>query len=99
MSILAACPFLVRFKNRYHLSTPQLVAAETLTRFGQGRPIHWLVQCPNSPEIYSAENGQKHLLLYRYTGQSRWDEIHRVSCQYLTDLPDGPPLPEAEDLD
>jgi len=68
-----------------------------LEQFEKGRPIHVLLKCEGSPHIYALENGQKRWIKDPPTFDTEgyvWEDIKFVSCDYLRDLPDGPPIPE-----
>ena len=68
-----------------------------LTQFEMGRPIHVVLKCDGSPHIYRLENDQKRWIADIATFEAEghvWDDVRFVSCQYLRDLPDGPPIPE-----
>ncbi len=72
-----------------------------LAQFAQGRPIRRWLKCLTDPNIYTLENGQKHLCPQGCPQTANaalpWDQPHLVSCQYLHSLPDGPAIPvEAE---
>jgi hypothetical protein len=68
-----------------------------LEEFEKGRPIHVLLKCKGSPHIYVLEEGRKRWIKDIPTFESEgyvWDDVKLVSCYYLRDLPDGPPIPE-----
>jgi len=68
-----------------------------LERFEKGRPIHVLLKCPDSPHIYRLENQQKRWIKDIDTFLSEghvWEDVRLVSCQYLREIPAGPPIPE-----
>ncbi len=68
-----------------------------LARFEKGRPIHVLLKCYDSPHIYRLENDQKRWIkdIDTFLAEGHvWEDVRFVSCQYLRDLPDGPPIPE-----
>jgi hypothetical protein len=68
-----------------------------LDKFEMGRPIHVLLKCDHSPHIYRLENQEKRWIrdidIFLAEGHV-WEDVRFVSCQYLRDLPDGPPIPE-----
>ena len=67
-----------------------------LGRFEQGKPIHVLLKCAESPHIYRLENGQKRWIKDIATFEAEghtWDDVRLVSCDYLRGIPDGPPIP------
>jgi hypothetical protein len=68
-----------------------------LERFEQGRPIHVLLKCPDSPHIYRLENQQKRWIkdIDTFLAEGhQWEDVRFVPCSYLRDIPDGPPIPE-----
>jgi len=74
----------------------KLIGDSLLEQFGQGPPIRHLVKCRELPYLYALENGQKRWIKNPDpTSQSKpWDQIHPVSCAYLSGLPAGPPISE-----
>ncbi|MGC9333151.1 MAG: hypothetical protein ACP5JJ_03320 [Anaerolineae bacterium] len=68
-----------------------------LEKFEEGRPIHVLLKCQDSPHIYRLENNQKRWIkdidTFLAEGHA-WEDVRLTTCQYLRDLPDGPPIPE-----
>ncbi len=81
------------FHHRYNLDV-NIVADSLLTQFEAGQPIRRLVKCNTSPNVYALENGQKRLVedLLPVVLSSRWDRLGRVTCSYLHDKPNGPPI-------
>jgi hypothetical protein len=74
-----------------------IVEDEFLEKFEKGRPIHVLLKCHASPHIYRLENEQKRWIEDIETFEAEghvWEDVRFVGCQYLRDLPDGPPIPE-----
>jgi hypothetical protein len=74
-----------------------VVEDEFLDRFEKGRPIHVLLKCRTSPHIYRLENEQKRWIkdIDTFLAEGHvWEDVRFVSCQYLRDLPNGPPIPE-----
>jgi hypothetical protein len=75
----------------------RVVEDSFLDRFEVGRAIHVLLKCGASPHIYRLENDQKRWIrdidTFLAEGHA-WEDVRFVSCQYLRDLPDGPPIPE-----
>jgi hypothetical protein len=68
-----------------------------LNKFEKGRPIHVLLKCGSSPHIYRLENQEKRWIrdIDTFLAEGHvWEDVRFVSCQYLRDLPDGPPIPE-----
>ena len=74
-----------------------VVEDEFLAKFEEGRPIHVLLKCPDSPHIYRLENNQKRWIkdIDTFLAEGHvWEDVRMVSCEYLRDLPNGPPIPE-----
>lgn len=74
-----------------------VVDDEFLIKFAEGRPIHVLLKCQDSPHIYRLEDNQKRWIkdIDTFLAEGHvWDDVRFVSCQYLRDLPDGPSIPE-----
>jgi hypothetical protein len=73
-----------------------IVEDNVLESFGKGRSIYQLVTCPNSPNIYALEQGQKRWVKEPPTRNKAepWDEVRLVSCDYLRQLPEGAPILE-----
>jgi len=68
-----------------------------LDKFEEGRPIHVLLKCQTSPHIYRLENEQKRWIkdIDTFLAEGHvWEDVRFVSCQYLRNIPDGPPIPE-----
>jgi hypothetical protein len=68
-----------------------------LHKFEKGRPIHVLLKCRTSPHIYRLENEEKRWIrdIDTFLAEGHvWDDVRLVGCEYLRDLPDGPPIPE-----
>jgi hypothetical protein len=81
----------------YHWEDVHIVDDGFLEKFETGKPIHVLLKCQGSPHIYALENGQKRWIKDIPTFEAEgyvWDDVKLVSCTYLRDLPDGPPIPE-----
>lgn len=74
-----------------------IVEDDFLAKFEKGRPIHVLLKCRTSPHIYRLENDQKRWIQDIETFEAEghvWEDVRFVGCEYLRDLPDGPPIPE-----
>jgi hypothetical protein len=74
-----------------------IVEDEFLAKFEKGTPIHVLLKCATSPHIYRLENGEKRWIKDIDTFEAEghvWEDVLMRTCQYLRDLPDGPPIPE-----
>jgi hypothetical protein len=68
-----------------------------LSHFEKGRPIHVLLKCRTSPHIYRLENNQKRWIrdIDTFLAEGHvWEDVRFVSCTYLREIPDGPPIPE-----
>jgi hypothetical protein len=68
-----------------------------LDKYEKGRPIHVLLKCDGSPHIYRLENQEKRWIrdIDTFLAEGHvWEDVRFVSCQYLRNLPDGPPIPE-----
>jgi hypothetical protein len=81
----------------YRWEQVHVVDDDFLEQFEKGRPIHVLLKCAHSPHIYALENGQKRWIKDIPTFEAEgyvWEDVKFVSCDYLRDLPDGPPIPE-----
>lgn len=67
-----------------------------LDKFEKGRPVYILLKCSASPHIYRIEREQKRWIKDIPTFEAQghvWEDVKFVSCQYLRDIPDGPPIP------
>jgi hypothetical protein len=74
-----------------------VVEDEFLAKFEKGTPIHVLLKCHTSPHIYRVENQEKRWIKDIDTFKAEghvWEDVRIVSCEYLRELPDGPPIPE-----
>jgi hypothetical protein len=74
-----------------------VVEDEFLAKFEKGAPIHVLLKCRTSPHIYRMENQEKRWIrdIDTFVAEGHvWEDVRFVGCQYLRDLPDGPPIPE-----
>ena len=74
----------------------RLVSDDFLATFEQGRPIHILLKCADSPHIYRMENEEKRWIKDIPTFEAEghvWDDVRLVPCEYLRMIPDGPPIP------
>jgi len=74
-----------------------IVEDEFLARFEQGRPIHVLLKCQDSPHIYRLENQQKRWIkdIDTFLAEGHvWEDVRFVPCDYLREIPDGLPIPE-----
>ncbi|MCB9422326.1 MAG: hypothetical protein H6667_21160 [Ardenticatenaceae bacterium] len=73
------------------------VEDEFLQQFEEGKPIHLLLKCPASPHIYALEDGTKRWIKDLLTFQAQgyvWEDVQIISCDQLTAVPDGLPIPE-----
>ena len=67
-----------------------------LAQFPDGRSIHALLKCADSPHIYRIERDQKRWIKDIPTFEAEghvWADVHFVTCDELRAIPDGPPLP------
>jgi hypothetical protein len=81
----------------YRWRNVHIVEQEFIDRFEKGWPLHVLLKCDASPHIYALENGQKRWIKDIPTFEKKgyvWEDVQFVSCLYLRNLPDGPPIPE-----
>jgi len=81
----------------YRWRDVHVVEESFLDRFEKGRPVHVLLKCKSSPHIYRIEREQKRWIKDIPTFEAEghvWEDVRFVSCQYLRNLPDGPPIPE-----
>lgn len=81
----------------YHWEQVHIVDDDFLGEFEMGRPIHVLLKCQGSPHIYALESGKKRWIkdIPTFVAEGYvWEDVKGVSCSYLRDLPDGPPIPE-----
>lgn len=70
------------------------VDANLLGQFAQGPPVYRLLQCRTEADVFAVENGYKRLVTKLPTNAVQaWDKVHFASCNYLEQLPDGPPIP------
>ena len=68
-----------------------------LAKFELGQPIHVLLKCDGSPHIYRLENQHKRWIkdIDTFLAEGHvWEDVRLVSCEYLRQIPDGPPIPE-----
>jgi len=76
-----------------HYRKINTVEDSLLQQFGQGPPVHWLLQCRTKPDVYAVEDGHKRRIIAPLpNGVNSWDKVNFVSCSYLERLPDGPPI-------
>ena len=81
----------------YRWQNVHVVEDSFLEKFEKGRPVHVLLKCNGSPHIYRIEREQKRWIKDIPTFEAEghvWEDVNFVSCQYLRNLPDGPPIPE-----
>ena len=73
-----------------------VVEDQFLNRFEEGRPIHVLLKCPDSPHVYRLENQEKRWVkdIDTFVAEGHvWDDVRFVGCDYLRQIPDGPSIP------
>jgi hypothetical protein len=81
----------------YRWRDVHIVEDSFLDRFEKGQAVHVLLKCDGSPHIYRIEREQKRWIKDIPTFEAEghvWEDVEFVSCQYLRNLPDGPPIPE-----
>jgi hypothetical protein len=67
-----------------------------LNQFPDGRPLHVLLKCADSPHIYRLENDRKRWIKDIPTFKAEghvWEDVRFISCERLRAIPDGPPIP------
>jgi hypothetical protein len=82
---------------RYRWRDVHVVKENFLTKFEKGQPVYVLLKCDGSPHIYRIEREQKRWIKDIATFEAEghvWEDVKFVSCQYLRDIPDGPPIPK-----
>ena len=65
-------------------------------QFPEGRPLHILLKCEQSPHIYRIEREQKRWIkdIPTFLAEGHvWEDVRFVSCGELRGIPDGPPIP------
>jgi len=73
-----------------------LVDDSFLKQFPDDRPLHVLLKCEASPHIYRLENDLKRWIkdIPTFTAEGHvWEDVQFVSCDYLRQIPNGPPIP------
>jgi len=68
-----------------------------LAQFERGAPVHVLLKCRGKDPIYRIENEQKRWIRDIATFEAEghvWEDVRFVDCDYLEDIPSGPPIPE-----
>ena len=81
----------------YSWEDVRVVDQAFLEQFPEGRPVHVLAKCYNSPHIYRLENDQKRWIQDIPTLLAEghvWEDVRTVNCDWLRAVPDGPPIPE-----
>jgi hypothetical protein len=67
-----------------------------LAQFPDGRPVHVLLKCPQSPHIYRLENDLKRWIkdIPTFLAEGHeWEDVRIVKCGQLRAIPDGDPIP------
>jgi hypothetical protein len=85
------------FRARYQLVAHR-VTEQQLTQFRPGRPIHRLVTCRETDDVFVLETGYRRPVLVLPTGgpASRWDSVEMIACHTLYKFPQGPSLRQTE---
>ena len=81
---------------RYRWDEVHIVEDSFLNQFPNGRPLHVLLKCNDSPHIYRLENDRKRWIKDIPTFKAEghvWEDVRFVSCERLRSIPDGPPIP------
>ncbi len=84
-------------RRHYRWRNVHVVEESFLDKFEKGRAVHVLLKCNGSPHIYRIEREQKRWIQDIPTFEAEghvWEDVEFVSCQYLRNIPDGPPIPE-----
>ncbi len=80
----------------YQWEDVHIVDDAFLNQFPDGRPLHVLLKCANSPHIYRLENDRKRWIKDIPTFKAEghvWEDVRFISCSRLRSIPDGPPIP------
>lgn len=80
----------------YHWEQVHEVDDKFLQQFTIGQSIHLLLKCQTSPHVYALEDDKKRWIKDIPTFVSQgyiWEDVQFVGCDYLRQLPDGPPIP------
>ena len=80
----------------YQWEDVHIVDDAFLNQFSDGRPLHVLLKCADSPHIYRLENDRKRWIKDIPTFEAEghvWEDVRFVSCSYLRSISDGPPIP------
>lgn len=80
----------------YDWSEVHEVRDEFLERFPEGRALHVLLKCPDSPHIYRLEGDRKRWIrdIEAFEAEGHvWEDVDYTSCGHLRTIADGPPIP------
>ena len=80
----------------YSWDLVRVVDQPFLDQFPDGRPLHVLVKCSNSPHVFRLENNTKRWIKDIPTLLSEghaWEDVRVVDCRWLRELPDGETIP------
>jgi hypothetical protein len=80
----------------YEWEQVHVVDDQFLQDFPEGRPIHVLQKCAESPHIYRIEDGRKRWIRDIATLESEghaWGDVQIVPCVELSAKPSGSPIP------
>lgn len=80
----------------YRWSDVHVVDDSFVNSFPEGKPLHVLLKCNDSPHIYRIEREAKHWIKDIPTFELQghiWSDVHFVSCNELRNIPMGDPIP------
>ncbi len=80
----------------YQWDEVHVVDDSFLRQFPDGRPLHVLLKCNDSPHIYRLENDKKRWIKDIPTFKDEghvWEDVRFVTCERLREIPDGLPIP------
>jgi hypothetical protein len=80
----------------YRWSQVRVIDDETLNEVPVGPPIHVILKCPDSPNLYLLESGQKRFIADWESAQALGyaeADVRTVSCSRLRTFSDGLPIP------
>ncbi len=80
----------------FHDQQVTVVEDSLIEGLGRSRPIRRMVRCQDSPDVYALEDGRKRRVADLPPGDRAkpWDQVRHVPCNYLSRLPEGPPISE-----
>ena len=80
----------------YSWDQVHVVGDEFLARFPDGRPLHVLLKCADSPHVYRLEGEHKRWIrdIATFTAEGhQWQDVRYTPCRLIASWPDGPPIP------